>query len=60
MNEELLNYAGCDALFDTMHAVYIGYMMPVYRILQNQHKSNEELKWSSWENAFTRLHKAIR
>lgn len=33
MNSELELYAGCDALFDTMHAVYIGYMMPTYRIL---------------------------
>ena len=33
MNEELIDYAECDALFDTMHAVYIGYVMPTYRIL---------------------------
>jgi hypothetical protein len=30
---ELEQYAGCDALFETMHAVYLDRVMPTYRTL---------------------------
>ena len=43
MPQELIDYAGCDALFDTMHAVYIGYEMPIYRILHKSTQNSHQL-----------------